>query len=231
VLKALSLFLLTVLLVAYQNCAKVGFGGLTSLQSFKSNANGENYDGKLFVHADPANPCADQNVNRSVIELTASGYQLIKRDCVPLSPPLPLTTADIQVDPVHPGRFTYQSDEFIFDTSNLTRKPDLECVPTNFGPVDSVKVYSVTGANGPMLVGQAIAFGTTVNLAFGESVLDTSASASLNGIGQSSSTYLSLFGFDPTAQLPSGGNTTYQGGVGELGAEGFLSCTRPSGSL
>ncbi|MGZ3745405.1 MAG: hypothetical protein ACXWRA_16525 [Pseudobdellovibrionaceae bacterium] len=208
------------------------------MKTLGSNSNGQNYDGKPYVNSDATAPCVDidgqLNPIRSVIVETTTGYQLVKKDCVVLSPPLALATADVSSDPTYSGILTYQDKKFIFDTVSYaaTAPPaDLSCTRQNIGPVDSVKIYSVSGINGPQLVGVVVEYGVSINVVFGETVLDTSTTATLSARNQDMSDYLSFYNFDPTNQHPDNTNTQYQFGTGPLGTTGFLLCQRPSGGL
>ncbi|MGZ3782331.1 MAG: hypothetical protein ACXVCY_16895 [Pseudobdellovibrionaceae bacterium] len=231
-MKSFLIFIVPILILSclFQNCTPLTFKSSNIFESIKSSGNGENYDGKVFVHVDIDHPCSDHKAN-SVITLTDKGYQLVKKDCIVVVPPLNIDSTLVQTDATYPGIIVYQENKYIFDASTIQTPPDLNCVAKNIGPVDSVKLFLVTGANGPMLVGVADVYGSALNLAFDNTVVDTSSTSTLSGGDQEGSLYLNLFEFDPLAQHPDNTNTKYQYSKGGLGTTGYLQCLRPGGTL
>lgn len=231
--RILVLVILPLLLTyAFQNCTRVDFGKTPAVEKLKSSSNGENYDGKVFVHADTLHPCDDLTLHRSIIVLTPNNeFLLVKKDCADILPPQPLAATDVQIDPTYPALLSSQGSRFIFDASSIPTPPDLSCVRKNIGPVDSLKIYSVDSPQGPMLTGIAMVYGSPVNFAFDQTVLDTSATGNLFAIDQENASSLSLYNFDASAQLPDNTNTQYQYGKGPLGSTAYLSCVRPGGTL
>lgn len=224
--------ILVSLVSAFQNCARLDFrSSYQVLKGFGGHGNGENYDGKPFVHQDPANPCPDASEYRSVIVLANESYLLVKKDCSVVSPPHSVASSDVSSDPDYPAVIVFQDKKFIFDATSIATAPDLACVSRNIGPIDSVKVYSIAGADGPMLAGVVMGPGRSTLVAFDMTTIDTSSTGALAGIDQENSLYLRLFDFDSSAPYPDATNTKYQVSSGPLGSSAYLHCLRPSGTL
>jgi hypothetical protein len=221
------------LAAALTACNQASFGQKSQSSTNKqTQANGENYDGKDYDHSEPANPCADSSPVRSVICSTLKGYGLVKRNCAALAPALTLANNEVQVDPGYPALLTYKGQKYILDVSTFaSRAADLNCTKRNAGPLDSLKVYATTIGSGSTLVGVLHMDGKTSTVAFDKPVLDTSATGKLSGVDQEGTVVVGLSGFDSKAELPDNTNAAFSSGDGPLGAQGFLYCVRPSGSL